>query len=115
MDRYSTMQLAEKMTVSTLWRYITVMAAGITGNWTLCSTVPQVSKQRKDQSHASLAIVKGLTGGFPLPRANNAKVCPYDDVIVIYGEHTVFIMSQKYVAVGTGQFYPYPLRLLHMM
>ena len=40
MDRYNTMQLVEKMTVSTQWRYITIMAAGITGNWSLCSTVP---------------------------------------------------------------------------
>ena len=53
------------------------------------SNVYSSADQRKHQSSASLAFVElPLTGEFPAQRASNAKMFPFDDVIMICGHGT---------------------------
>ena len=52
---------------------VSAMASQITGVSIVCSPVCSGADQRKHQSYASLAFVRGTTGGFPSQRASNAE------------------------------------------
>ena len=60
---------------------MSAMASQITGVSIVYSTVCLGSGQRKHQSSASLAFVKG-SHWWPVQRASNAEFFPFDDVII---------------------------------
>ena len=62
------------------------MASQITSLTIVYSSVYSGADQRKHQSSASLAFVRGIhpvTGEFPAQRASNTEMFPFDDVIMI--------------------------------
>ena len=63
------------------------MASQITSLAIVYSIVHSGTDQRKHQSSASLAFVWGIQpviGEFPVQRASNAEMSPFDDVIKIW-------------------------------
>ena len=70
---------------------MSAMAPQITGLMVLFSTVYSDADQRKYQSSASLAFVRGIhrwpvpmTGVWTAKKASNAEKFPFDDVIMIH-------------------------------
>ena len=63
---------------------MTTMASQITSLAVVYSIVYSGADHRKHQSSASLAFVRWITGTgeFPSQRASNAKMFPFDDVIM---------------------------------
>ena len=62
---------------------MSAMTYQITGVPIVCLTVCS-GVERKHQSYASLAFVRGTTGGFPSQRASNTERFPFDDVIMYW-------------------------------
>ena len=60
---------------------MSAMASQITGVSSVCSSVGSGADQRKHQSSASLALVRGLVNS-PHKRPVTRKICPFDDVII---------------------------------
>ena len=56
------------------------MSSQITGVSIVCSTVCSCADQRKHQSSASLAFMRGIHRGPWFPSQSNAKMLPFDDV-----------------------------------
>ena len=68
---------------------MSAMASQITGIATVCSTVCSGADQRKHQSSASLAFVRGnppVTSGFPHIGPVTWKMLPSDDIILNHSE-----------------------------
>ena len=68
------------------------MASQITSISIVYSTVYSGADQRKHQSSAPLAFVRGIlpgTGEFPAQMASNAENIPFNDIIMSLGMHHV--------------------------
>ena len=61
---------------------VSPMVPQITGVSIVCSTACSGADQRKYQSSASLAFVRGSTSGFPSQRASYTEMFPFGDVIM---------------------------------
>ena len=66
---------------------MSAMASQITGVSIVYSTVCSGADQRKHQSSASLAFVRGSTIGRRIPRKVTRKMFPFEDVIMRADRH----------------------------
>ena len=74
---------------------MSAMASQITSHTIVYSSVYSGAGQRKHQSSASLAFVRGIhgTGEFPAQRASNAEMFPFDDVIMTIENPSDFFLT----------------------
>ena len=85
------------------------IASQITSLTIVYSTVYSGTNQRKHQSSASLAFVRGIHGEFPAQRPETRKMFPVDDVImsVLFNQYEVTALlnslNKKCVAVITAR------------
>ena len=76
------------------------MASQITSVSVVCPAVASGSVQRKHQSSASLAIVRGIHRwpvNFPHKRSETRKLFPFEDVIMICSHTALFSLNKKTV------------------
>ena len=96
------------------------MASQITGISIVCSTVCSDADQRKHQSSASLAFVRGIHRwpvNFPHKRPVTRKMFPFDDVIMntalLDSTHARCLLSSTYHMMICSEFYCILLCFVH--